>query len=84
MVSVEPDARAPDTWPLTLGPLVGLGEEDCAEAGPAVTITATRAASSKGAPNTCRRITERIFDPGAPERNVTEVTLRPCAASPLR
>jgi hypothetical protein len=77
MVSVEPDARAPDTWPLTLGPLVGLGEVDWAQAGPAVTITARRAASSNNPANDGRRVTERIFDLGAPGRNVTEVTPRP-------
>jgi hypothetical protein len=84
MVSVEPDARAPDTWPLTLGPLVGLGEVDWAQAGPAVTITARRAASSNDPANAGRRVTERIFDPGAPGRNVTEVTPRPWCPSPLR
>jgi hypothetical protein len=83
IVSVEPTARPPETSPSTLGPLAGLGEVDCAEAGPAETTTATRAASSGGAPNASRRITERIFDPAAPRRNVTEVTPARCVASPL-
>jgi len=83
IVSVEPTARAPETCPLTLGLLAGLGEVDCAEADPAVTTTARRAASSSCAPKAGRRITERIFDPAAPGRNVTEVTPGRCAASPL-
>jgi hypothetical protein len=67
---------------LTLGPLAGLGDADCAEAWPAATITARRAATSMCARRARRPITKRIFDPAAPRRNVTEVTARWCAASP--